>query len=193
MNISTAGVHRKKASPDRLWFRRMMEKAGIDGQEALGKALGKELRCEPYSPALISRRLSGHILWTAEETQALARLFRVPVTEVMTAIGAAAPPPLTGSIDVTGSVTFSQDVPNPVQILRFDSNDGLAGATATIELVRSPVRGVLVVKANGHATLRQCIGQVGDETILSPLFGAPRTEHVKNIRWTARVRAIHFP
>lgn len=194
---STPGVHDIKAKVDRLWFRQQKDRIGVT-QKQLGEALAHELGLKLFDEAQISRRLSGRNRWTAAETQALAKIFGVPLEEVMRAVGGAAENPTTGTIDDTGRVIFQATSREPTQSVTFKTTNALQGATLTVRIcprkTTTSATGVYVVQVGKDEIfcLKQVMARVGQEWVLANVFGEAKIEHARELIFIAKALHLQF-
>lgn len=196
VNISELGVHRMKNTVDKLWIRRRMQENGISSLQKLAARLGAQMNRNPLDIGAMSRRMSGHVRWTPAEASALAQIFGRPLAEVLHAVGGTPDSPATGTINEAGEVTFVHAAHQPSQRVIFNTPNGFAGATLTIEKLPHPGAsepGVYLVQPpEGKPVVRHILGQIGGQWVTSPLFGEPKIHHEKSLEFLARVVSIHF-
>lgn len=196
-HASTPGVHDIKAKVDRLWFRQQKERTGLT-QKQLGEALASELGLRAFDEAQISRRLSGRNRWTAQETQALAKILEVPLADVMRAVGGAAENPTTGTLDDSGRVVFQATSREPTQTVTFQTTNALNHATLTVKMcprrTTTATTGIYVIRMGDDdiLCLKQVMARVGKEWVLANVFGEAKIEHAREIFFIAKALHLQF-
>lgn len=193
-----SGVHRVKRDVDRFWLKQQLARQRMN-LDAFGKALARGTRRDaPLDKASLSRRLKGAIPFTTLEAQAMARIFDVPVEEVLSRIGGSSDAiPIVGTMDGSGNAVVSLKSHEKLVQLRLETSDAWNGSCVTLKTTSAnPLnasRGIyLVAMSTAPDVLRQFLGVVGQKALLAPVFGTGDiqqipVDQVKGLRRAVRV------